>query len=71
MTVCARVIGAQQGFVYLRGEYAFLKNPLEAILSERRKAGLLGSSILGTQGFDFDIRIHLGAGAISVGKNRL
>ena len=68
MTVCARVIGARQGFVYLRGEYGFLKEALEAILSQRRKAGLLGSSILGTEGFDFDIRIHLGAGAYICGE---
>lgn len=68
MTVCARVIGARQGFLYLRGEYAFLKDPLEAILSERRRAHLLGSSILDIEGFDFDIRIHLGAGAYICGE---
>lgn len=68
MTICARVIGARQGFVYLRGEYAFLKAPLEAVLAERRQAGLLGASILGKKGFDFDIRIHLGAGAYICGE---
>jgi [NiFe] hydrogenase diaphorase moiety large subunit len=68
MTVCARVIGARQGFVYLRGEYAFLKAPLERVLAERRQADLLGASILGTEGFDFDIRIHLGAGAYICGE---
>lgn len=68
MTVCARVIGAQQGFLYLRGEYAFLKVQLESILAERRQQGLLGASILGVEGFDFDIRIHLGAGAYICGE---
>ncbi len=68
MTVCARIIGARQGFLYLRGEYEFLKDPLEAILIERRKAGLLGASILGVWDFDFDIRIHLGAGAYICGE---
>lgn len=68
MTICARVIGARQGFLYLRGEYAYLKAPLETLLAERRKAGLLGSSILGLEGFDFDIRIHLGAGAYICGE---
>lgn len=68
MTVCARVIGAREGFIYLRGEYAFLKAPLETMLAARREAGLLGASILGVEGFDFDIRIHLGAGAYICGE---
>jgi hypothetical protein len=42
MTVAAYCIGAQQGLVYLRGEYRYLLEPLEALLEERRRAGLLG-----------------------------
>lgn len=68
MTICARVVGARHGFLYLRGEYGYLKKALENILAERRKAGLLGSSILGLHDFDFDIRIHLGAGAYICGE---
>ncbi len=68
MTVCARVIGAREGFLYLRGEYAFLRGALEGILTARRNAGLLGKSILGRDNFDFDIRIHLGAGAYICGE---
>jgi [NiFe] hydrogenase diaphorase moiety large subunit len=68
MTLCAAVIGAQQGFVYLRGEYRYLVEPLKAELQKRREASLLGSSILGQQGFDFDISIHLGAGAYICGE---
>lgn len=68
MTVCARVIGAREGFLYLRGEYAFLRGTLEGILTARRNAGLLGKSILGLDNFDFDIRIHLGAGAYICGE---
>lgn len=68
MTVCARVIGAREGFLYLRGEYAFLRGTLEGILTARRNAGLLGKSILGRDNFDFDIRIHLGAGAYICGE---
>ena len=68
MTVCARVIGARRGLVYLRGEYAFLREPLEAVLAERRRQGLLGKAILGAEGFDFDIEIHLGAGAYNCGE---
>ncbi len=68
MTVCAAIIGAAQGFLYLRGEYLFLYDKLQAILSERRQAGLLGNNILGQQGFNFDIEICLGAGAYICGE---
>ena len=68
MTVCAALVGAQQGFLYLRGEYLHLHEPLQRVLEERRQRGLLGRNILGHQGFDFDIRIHLGAGAYICGE---
>ena len=68
MTVCAYAIGARQGFLYLRGEYAFLRPELENILARRRADGLLGANILGQAGFDFDIVIHLGAGAYICGE---
>ncbi len=74
MTVCAAVIGAEQGFLYLRGEYRYLLPHLEAVLARRRKLGLLGGNILGhpefniDQAFDFDIEIVLGAGAYICGE---
>jgi len=68
MTVAARVLGARQGLIYLRGEYRFMLEALEAVLARRRAAGLLGARILGTTGFDFDIDIHLGAGAYVCGE---
>ena len=68
MTVCARVIGAKQGLVYLRGEYKNLLEKLKSVLARRREKGLLGKGILGEQGFDFDIEIHLGAGAYICGE---
>ena len=43
MTVCARVVGASRGFLYLRGEYRHLLDPLREILARRRAAGLLGA----------------------------
>lgn len=68
MTAGARVIGATQGLVYLRGEYRYLRDKLEGVLARRRKDGLLGKNILGEDGFDFDIEIHLGAGAYICGE---
>ena len=68
MTVAAYAIGAQKGFLYLRGEYQYLLAPLNDVLARRRDQGLLGNAILGQDGFDFDIRIHLGAGAYVCGE---
>jgi [NiFe] hydrogenase diaphorase moiety large subunit len=68
MTLAAWAIGASEGFLYLRGEYRYLRPQLEAVLARRREAGLLGTAILGTPGFDFDIQIHLGAGAYVCGE---
>jgi [NiFe] hydrogenase diaphorase moiety large subunit len=68
MTLCALAIGAQHGYLYLRGEYRYLLEPLQAVLQRRRDNKLLGRNILGQQGFDFDIVIHLGAGAYICGE---
>jgi [NiFe] hydrogenase diaphorase moiety large subunit len=68
MTVCAYLVGAKQGFLYLRGEYLYLHDQLEAVLATRRRRGLLGKTILGSEGFDFDIEIRLGAGAYICGE---
>lgn len=67
MTVCAAIIGAKQGFLYLRGEYLHLYDKLQAILVKRRQDGLLGNNIQGA-GLDFDIEICLGAGAYICGE---
>ncbi len=67
MTVCAAIIGARQGFLYLRGEYLHLHDKLQSILEQRRQNGLLGNNILGA-GLDFDIEICLGAGAYICGE---
>jgi [NiFe] hydrogenase diaphorase moiety large subunit len=68
MTVAARLVEARRGFIYLRGEYRFLLDELEAVLARRRSTGLLGADILGTPGFHFDVEIHLGAGAYVCGE---
>lgn len=68
MTVCARIIGAQRGYLYLRSEYRYMLEPLQAVLRRRREARLLGEDILGMPGFSFDIDIHLGAGAYICGE---
>ena len=67
MSIAGLVVGAKKGLLYLRGEYRYLLDPLESALAARRQAGLLGADILGTA-FEFDIEIHLGAGAYICGE---
>lgn len=68
MTIAGYAIGATEGIVYLRAEYAYLRNFLEAVLAGRRELGLLGTAVYGKEGFDFDIRIQMGAGAYVCGE---
>ncbi|HAK94492.1 MAG TPA: NADH:ubiquinone oxidoreductase [Planctomycetes bacterium] len=68
MTVAGYAIGADTGIMYLRAEYAYLAPFLEDVLAQRRAKHLLGPAILGKQGFNFDIRIQMGAGAYICGE---
>ncbi|MCB1904708.1 MAG: NADH:ubiquinone oxidoreductase, partial [Gammaproteobacteria bacterium] len=68
MTVAAYTVGSDAGIIYLRGEYSYLRPYLESVLQARREHGVLGKNISGKQGFDFDIRIQLGAGAYICGE---
>ncbi|MEX0330450.1 MAG: NADH-quinone oxidoreductase subunit F [Puniceicoccaceae bacterium] len=68
MAICAYAVGSRHGIVYLRGEYAYLMKRLKKSLLDLRQANLLGETILGMEGFDFDIRIHLGSGAYVCGE---
>lgn len=68
MTIAARAVGAKEGLVYLRGEYVYLRELLENVLEERRARGLLGKQIMDVDGFDFDVRIQMGAGAYICGE---
>jgi [NiFe] hydrogenase diaphorase moiety large subunit len=67
MAVAGYAIGAAEGVLYLRSEYAYLRSHLEAALDGMRKARLLGPDIAGS-GFAFDISIVSGAGAYVCGE---
>ena len=68
MTIAGYAIGAAEGIVYLRGEYAYLTSYLTSLIDARREQGLLGQDIQGKKGFNFDIRIQMGAGAYICGE---
>ncbi len=61
MAVCGHVIGARKGFIYLRGEYKFLKAELEKAISEFE---YYCKEIR----FDFSIHIFMGSGAYICGE---
>jgi len=68
MTIAGYAIGSDTGILYLRGEYAYLQRFLEDVLKNRRSKGLLGRDVCGKEGFNFDIRIQMGAGAYICGE---
>jgi len=68
MTLAGYAIGSPKGILYLRQEYQYLQAFLEDVLEQRRKAGLLGKDVAGKAGFDFEIRIQIGAGAYICGE---
>jgi [NiFe] hydrogenase diaphorase moiety large subunit len=68
MTIAAHALGAELGILYMRAEYAYLRPFLEDVLAARRADQLLGRGICGRAGFDFDIRIQMGAGAYICGE---
>ena len=67
MTIAGYVVGAHQGFIYVRAEYPIAVERLEIALKQAREYGLLGKNILGS-GVDFDIEVRHGAGAFVCGE---
>ena len=67
MTVAGFVTGASRGFIYLRGEYPDLVEPLERALDAARRSGRLGGDVLGT-GWSYDVELRRGAGAYICGE---
>ena len=68
LIIGAYAIGSHEGFIYVRQEYPLAVENTLIALEQARKYGLLGRDILGS-GFDFDVRIHRGAGAFVSGES--
>jgi NADH-quinone oxidoreductase subunit F len=67
MTIAAFAVGAQKGFIYVRGEYPLATERLSHAIRIAREQKLLGDDILG-RGFCFDVEIRRGAGAYICGE---
>ncbi len=67
IAIAGRAIGSKQGYIYIRGEYRYVLDIMDAALAEAYAAGYLGQNILGTD-FSFDLYTHTGAGAYECGE---
>ena len=67
MAIAAYAIGADEGYVYVRAEYPIAIERLEAAIVQAKEYGVIGENIFGT-GFNFDLKVRLGAGAFVCGE---
>ncbi len=67
MIISARAIGAERGYVFLRGEYTDAGERIERALHEAKSEGYLGQNIFGS-GADFDLRLHMSGGRYMCGE---
>ncbi|MBN9052152.1 MAG: NAD(P)H-dependent oxidoreductase subunit E [Rhizobiales bacterium] len=67
MTIAGYAIGAERGFIYLRGEYPRAHRMLHNAIDTARERGFLGNDIQGS-GFSFELEIRRGAGAYICGE---
>ena len=67
MAIAGYAIGASQGYIYVRAEYPIAVKRLSIAIGQAREYGLLGENIFET-GFNFDLNIRLGAGALVCGE---
>lgn len=65
--IAGLAIGAQQGYIYIRGEYRYLIELMDRAIAEAYARGYLGDNILG-RGVRFHLATHSGAGAYECGE---
>ncbi|HRQ39937.1 MAG TPA: NADH-quinone oxidoreductase subunit NuoF [Chloroflexota bacterium] len=67
MAIAGYAIGADKGYIYVRGEYPLAVARLKKAINQARRLGVLGSGVCGAN-FNFQIEIRLGAGAFVCGE---
>ena len=67
MAIAGYAVGAQQGYIYVRGEYGLAIQRLQTAIKQAEREHLLGSRIL-ESGFGFRIDLRIGAGAFVCGE---
>lgn len=67
MALAGYAVGASEGWIYIRGEYAMAKDIINHAVTAAEEMNLLGDNILGSD-FSFHIHVHSGAGAYVCGE---
>jgi len=67
LIIGAYAIGSHEGYVYVRQEYPLALENVGVAIKQAQECGFLGRNILGSN-FDFDIKVHRGAGAFVCGE---
>jgi bidirectional [NiFe] hydrogenase diaphorase subunit len=67
MAIAAYAIGAEQGYIYVRGEYPLAIQRLRTAIRQAERQQLLGNRIL-ESGFNFRVDLRIGAGAFVCGE---
>ncbi len=67
LIIGAYAIGSQKGYIYVRQEYPLAVENVGIAIKQAEEYGFLGRNILGS-GFDFNIKVHQGAGAFVCGE---
>ena len=67
LTIMGYACGAEQGYLYIRGEYPAAEARLRHAVGTARAHGFLGPDVMG-EGVTFDIEIRRGAGAYIAGE---
>jgi NADH-quinone oxidoreductase subunit F len=68
MTLAGYAIGAENGWIFVRGEYPRVAARLQQAVDAARAHGYLGQNALGKEGFHFDVELRVGAGAYICGE---
>ncbi len=67
LTIMGYACGAEQGYLYIRGEYPLAEDRLRHAAAQARAHGFLGPDVMGA-GFAFDLEVRRGAGAYIAGE---
>ena len=67
MILSSFALGANQSFIYIRGEFMYVLNILEKASAEAYAKGYLGKNIMGS-GYDLDLVVTPGGGAYICGE---
>ncbi len=67
MLISAYIIGAEKGYIYIRGEYQDAQNIFAQVIERAGVSGFLGNKIQNSD-FNFELEIRSGAGAYICGE---